>query len=100
MFAIGTVISQVAGQSIGEEHKRAFRPIGDFTAQENFSGIFRSSRRLSKMKELMAFRKLSKENEEINVTLIHRNSLLLEGPRHPVLLNRSSLRYPPVTAAG
>ena len=66
MFAIGTAMSQVMTKR-WEERQQAFSDLSDF-AQENFSGIAVIKAFVKELKELMAFRKLNKENEEINVT--------------------------------
>ena len=66
MFAIGTVMSQVMTKR-WEERQQVFSDLSDF-AQENFSGIAVIKAFVKELKELMAFRKLNKENEEINVT--------------------------------
>ena len=66
MFAIGTVMSQVMTKR-WEERQQAFSDLSDF-AQENFSGIAVIKAFVKELKELMAFRKLNRENEEINVT--------------------------------
>ena len=66
MFAIGTVMSQVMTKR-WEERQQAFSDLSDF-AQENLSGIAVIKAFVKELKELMAFRKLNKENEEINVT--------------------------------
>ena len=66
MFAIGTVMSQVMTKR-WEERQQAFSDLSDF-AQENFFGIAVIKAFVKELKELMAFRKLNKENEEINVT--------------------------------
>ena len=66
MFAIGTVMIQVMTKR-WEERQQAFSDLSDF-AQENFSGIAVIKAFVKELKELMAFRKLNKENEEINVT--------------------------------
>lgn len=66
IFAIGTVMSQVMTKR-WEERQQAFSDLSDF-AQENFSGIAVIKAFVKELKELMAFRKLNKENEEINVT--------------------------------
>ena len=66
MFAIGTVMSQVMTKR-WEERQQAFSDLSDF-AQENFSGIAVIKAFVKELKELIAFRKLNKQNEEINVT--------------------------------
>ena len=65
MFAIGTVMSQVMTKR-WEERQQAFSDLSDF-AQENFSGIAVIKAFVKEYKELTAFRKLNRENEEINV---------------------------------
>ena len=65
MFVLGTVMSQVMTRR-WEERQQAFSDLSDF-AQENFSGIAVIKAFVKELKELTAFRKLNKENEEINV---------------------------------
>ena len=65
MFGIGTVMG-TAMTKRWEERQQAFSDLSDF-AQENFSGIAVMKVFVKEMKELMAFRKLNKQNEEINV---------------------------------
>ena len=65
MFAIGTVMSQAMTKR-WEERQQAFSDLSDF-AQENFSGIAVIKAFVKELKELTVFRKLNKENEEINV---------------------------------
>ena len=65
MFAIGTAMSQAMTKR-WEERQQAFSDLSDF-AQENFSGIAVIKAFVKELKELTAFRKLNKENEEINV---------------------------------
>ena len=64
MFAIGTVMSQVMTKR-WEERQQAFSDLSDF-AQENFSGIAVIKAFVKELKELIAFRRLNKENEEVN----------------------------------
>ena len=66
MFAIGTIMGKTMTKR-WEERQQAFSDLSDF-AQENFSGIAVIKAFVKELKELMAFRKLNKENEEINVT--------------------------------
>lgn len=66
MFAIGTVMGQAMTKR-WEERQQAFSDLSDF-AQENFSGIAVIKAFVKELKELTAFRKLNKQNEEINVT--------------------------------
>lgn len=65
MFGIGTVMG-TAMTKRWEERQHAFSDLSDF-AQENFSGIAVIKAFVKELKELMAFRKLNKQNEEINV---------------------------------
>ena len=74
MFAIGTVMSQAMTKR-WEERQQAFSDLSDF-AQENFSGIAVIKAFVKELKELTAFRKLNKENEEINVIYTNIATLL------------------------
>ena len=65
MFGIGTVMG-TAMTKRWEERQQAFSDLSDF-AQENFSGIAVIKAFVKELKEPMAFRKLNKQNEEINV---------------------------------
>ena len=65
MFGIGTVMG-TAMTKRWEERQQAFSDLSDF-AQENFSGIAVIKAFVKELKELLAFRKLNKQNEEINV---------------------------------
>ena len=65
MFGIGTVMG-TAMTKRWEERQQAFSDLSDF-AQENFSGIAVIKAFVKELKELMAFRKLNKQDEEINV---------------------------------
>ncbi len=65
MFAIGTVMGKTMTKR-WEERQQAFSDLSDF-AQENFSGIAVIKAFVKELKELIAFRKLNKQNEEINV---------------------------------
>ena len=65
MFAIGTIMGKTMTKR-WEERQQAFSDLSDF-AQENFSGIAVIKAFVKELKELTAFRKLNKENEEINV---------------------------------
>ena len=62
-------------QNVGEA-PAAFSDLSDF-AQENFSGIAVIKAFVKELKELIAFRKLNKDNEEVNVKYT-RISVLLE----------------------
>ena len=60
MFGIGTVMG-TAMTKRWEERQQAFSDLSDF-AQENFSGIAVIKAFVKELKELMAFRKLNKQN--------------------------------------
>ena len=66
MFVIGTIMGTTMTKR-WEERQQAFSDLSDF-AQENFSGIAVIKAVVKEYKELTAFRKLNRENEEINVT--------------------------------
>ena len=66
MFVIGTIMGTTMTKR-WEERQQAFSDLSDF-AQENFSGIAVIKAFVKDYKELTAFRKLNRENEEINVT--------------------------------
>ena len=65
MFVIGTVMGKTMTKR-WEERQQAFSDLSDF-AQENFSGIAVIKAFVKEYKELAAFRKLNRQNEEINV---------------------------------
>ena len=65
MFVIGTIMGKTMTKR-GEERQQAFSDLSDF-AQENFSGIAVIKAFVKEYKELVAFRKLNRQNEEINV---------------------------------
>ena len=75
MLAIGTVMGKTMTKT-WEKRQQAFSDLSDF-AQENFSGIAVIKAFVKELKELIAFRKLNKENEKINVEYT-RVSVLLE----------------------
>ena len=75
MLAIGTVMGKTMTKT-WEKRQQAFSDLSDF-AQENFSGIAVIKAFVKEVKELIAFRKLNKENEKINVEYT-RISVLLE----------------------
>ena len=75
MLAIGTVMGKTMTRT-WEKRQQAFSDLSDF-AQENFSGIAVIKAFVKELKELIAFRKLNKENEKINVEYT-RISVLLE----------------------
>ena len=75
MLAIGTVMGKTMTKT-WEKRQQAFSDLSDF-ARENFSGIAVIKAFVKELKELIAFRKLNKENEKINVEYT-RISVLLE----------------------
>ena len=75
MLAIGTVMGKTMTKT-WEKRQQAFSDLSD-VAQENFSGIAVIKAFVKELKELIAFRKLNKENEKINVEYT-RISVLLE----------------------
>ena len=75
MLAIGTVMGKTMTKT-WEKRQQAFSDLSDF-AQENFSAIAVIKAFVKELKELIAFRKLNKENEKINVEYT-RISVLLE----------------------
>ena len=75
MLAIGTVMGKTMTKT-WEKRQQSFSDLSDF-AQENFSGIAVIKAFVKELKELIAFRKLNKENEKINVEYT-RISVLLE----------------------
>lgn len=75
MLAIGTVMGKTMTKT-WEKRQQAFSDLSDF-AQENFSGIAVIKAFVKELKELIAFQKLNKENEKINVEYT-RISVLLE----------------------
>ena len=75
MLAISTEMGKTMTKT-WEKRQQAFSDLSDF-AQENFSGIAVIKAFVKELKELIAFRKLNKENEKINVEYT-RISVLLE----------------------
>ncbi len=74
MLAIGSVMGKVMTRR-WEERQQAFADLSDF-AQENFSGIAVVKAFVKETKELLAFRKLNRENEQINVVYTRISTLL------------------------
>ena len=74
MFGIGTVMG-TAMTKRWEERQQAFSDLSDF-AQENFSGIAVIKAFVKELKELMAFRKLNKQIDYINVIYTKIGTLL------------------------
>ena len=79
-------------------YSKAFSDLSDF-AQENFSGIAVIKAFVKELKELLAFRKLNKENEEINVTYTKIATLLeARSTPSPQLPARAAPSPPMVTS--
>ena len=74
MFLVGSIVGRVMTRR-WKERQQAFADLSDF-AQENFSGIAVVKAFVKETRELMAFRKLNRENEEINVIYTRISTLL------------------------
>ncbi len=74
MFLVGSIVGKALTRR-WEERQQAFSDLSDF-AQENFSGIAVIKAFVKETKELLAFRKLNRENEEINVTYTRISTML------------------------
>lgn len=74
LLIIGTVLGKTMMKK-WEERQQAFSDLSDF-AQENYSGIAVIKAFVKELKELLVFRKLNRENEEINVTYTKISTLL------------------------
>lgn len=74
MLAIGALMGKVLTKK-WEERQQAFSDLSDFT-QENFSGVAVVKAFVKELKELLAFRKLNKLNEDVNVTYTKLSTLL------------------------
>ena len=66
MFVLGTVMSQVMTRRWEERQQAFLRPVR-LCAGELFPALRSSRRFVKELKELIAFRRLNKENEEVNV---------------------------------
>lgn len=75
LLAIGTVMGKTMMKK-WEYRQQKFSELSDF-AQESYSGIAVIKAFVKELKELMAFRRLNKENEEANVSYV-RVSMLLD----------------------
>lgn len=75
MFIIGLTVGRYMEKK-WDERQAAFSKLSDFS-QESFSGVAVIKAFVSEYRELLAFRKLNKENEDANVTFV-RMSMLLE----------------------
>ncbi len=74
MLCMGTVVGKVMTKK-WEERQQAFSDLSDFS-QENFSGIAVVKAFVKELKELTAFRKLNKQNEDANVVYTKISTLL------------------------
>ncbi len=74
LLVIGTIVGH-AMEKKWDERQAAFSALSDF-AQEDFSGIAVVKAFVKETVELMSFRKLNKQNEEINVTYTRISTLL------------------------
>ncbi len=76
--AILLVVGLIVGSTITkrwERRQEAFSALSDF-AQESFSGIAVVKAFVKETKELMAFRKLNRENEDANINFVKLSTLL------------------------
>lgn len=74
LFAVGAFVGKYMTKK-WEERQEKFSQLSDFT-QENFSGIAVIKAFVKEFKELWAFKKLNKENEDINVEFTKISTLL------------------------
>ncbi len=74
MLSAGTVLGKLMTKK-WEERQQAFSDLSDFS-QENFSGIAVIKAFVKEVKELAAFQKLNKQNEEANVVYTKISTLL------------------------
>ncbi len=74
LLTIGTIVGHTMEKK-WDERQAAFSALSDF-AQEDFSGIAVVKAFVKETVELMSFRKLNKQNEEINVTYTRISTLL------------------------
>ncbi len=74
LLVIGTIVGHTMEKK-WDERQAAFSALSDF-AQEDFSGIAVVKAFVKETVELMSFRKLNKQNEEINVTYTRISTLL------------------------
>lgn len=74
LMVIGTILGKTMMKK-WEERQQAFSDLSDF-AQENYSGIAVIKAFVKELKELLVFRKLNRENEEINVVYTKISTLL------------------------
>lgn len=74
LLAVGTILGKYMMKK-WEERQQAFSDLSDF-AQENFSGIAVVKAFVKELKELMFFRRLNRQNEDINVAYTRISVLL------------------------
>ena len=74
LFAVGTFVGKYMTRK-WEERQEKYSQLSDF-AQENFSGIAVIKAFVKEFKELWAFKKLNKENEEVNIEFTKISTLL------------------------
>lgn len=74
LFAVGSFVGKYMTKK-WEERQEKFSELSDFT-QENFSGIAVIKAFVKEFKELWAFKKLNKENENINIEFTKISTLL------------------------
>ncbi len=74
LFVVGSFVGKFMTKK-WEERQEKFSELSDFT-QENFSGIAVIKAFVKEFKELWAFKKLNKENEDINIEFTKISTLL------------------------
>ncbi len=74
LFAVGSFVGKYMTKK-WEQRQEKFSQLSDFT-QENFSGIAVIKAFVKEFKELWAFKKLNKENEDINIEFTKISTLL------------------------
>ena len=74
LFAVGTFVGKFMTKK-WEERQEKFSQLSDFS-QENFSGIAVIKAFVKEFKELWAFKKLNKENEDVNIEFTRISTLL------------------------
>lgn len=74
MFAAGMVVGHYM-EMMWDERQKAFSDLSDF-AQESFSGIAVIKAFVKEFKELLAFKRLNKNNEKANVSYVKASALL------------------------
>ena len=74
LFAVGSFVGKYMTKK-WEERQEKFSQLSDFT-QENFSGIAVIKAFVKEFKELWAFKKLNKENEDVNIEFTKISTLL------------------------